>query len=362
MEVSASPGMAKSFHQYGSLVDRVTRIFFAMDEQTKERVLQKFRSERGDGAYVYAKRTIASWQPGQVRRVGLTVMRLLEFVPMFVDLETKFELVRIMREETLRRLRQTNIRMTIHVDQDLTDLMARVRDVVQAQVDIELAPGFLELKTWLSAGDAIVFQRMIRTTERELLLEKSEDFLKRVRYLQYIRSQIDIPVTMKAVFELPTAQIALRIVKRKTPTMANEDYTEDDRGFLAKWNDLELESRFKAGDVSYPEYVLRNMDQFFTKEEQAELHKIAAMHGLELERTLMEIQIKSRTSEADLQKLLTTLKTLQEKGISADILSRHETASGHIEISAKSRRRVFGCMPWFILALGLIAVFAGHLV
>lgn len=360
MEVSTSPGLAKSFHQYGSLVDRVTRIFFAMDEVTKERVLQKFREVRGDGAYVYAKRTIASWQPGQVRRVGLTVMRLLEFVPMFVDLESKFELVRIMREETLRRLRQTNIRMTIEVDQDLTELMARVRDVVQAQVDIELAPGFFELKTWLSAGDAIVFQRMIRTTERELLLEKSEDFLKRVRYLQFIRAQIDIPVTMKAVFELPTAQIVLRIVKRKT-LMANDEYTQDDRGFLAKWNDLELETRFKSGDVSYPEYVLRNMDQFFTKEEQAELHKIAAMHGLELERTLMEIQIKSRTSEADLQKLLTTLKTLQEKGITADVMSRHETPSGHIEISARSRKRIFGCVPWFILALGMAAFAVGHI-
>jgi hypothetical protein len=121
---------------------------------------------------------------------------------------------------------------------------------------------------------------------------------------------------------------------------------------------LELETRFKSGEVSYPEYVLRNMDQFFTKEEQSELHKIAAMHGLELERTLMEIQIKSRTSEADLQKLLTTLKTLQEKGIAADILSRHETPSGHIEISARSRKRILGCVPWFILPLWMFLLIA----
>jgi hypothetical protein len=125
--------------------------------------------------------------------------------------------------------------------------------------------------------------------------------------------------------------------------MAHEHANQDDNGLLAKWNDLELESRFKAGEVSYPEYVLRNMDQFFTKDEQAELHKIAAMHGMELERQLMEIQIKGRTSEADLQKLVTTIRTLQEKGISAEVISRHETPSGHIEISARSRR--FGCLP-----------------
>ncbi len=133
--------------------------------------------------------------------------------------------------------------------------------------------------------------------------------------------------------------------------MSHESLSNEDSSLLAKWNDLELETRFKSGEVSYPEYVLRNMDQFFTKEEQSELHKIAAMHGLELERLLMEIQIKSRTSEADLQKLLTTLKTLQEKKIAADVVSRHETPSGHIEISARSRR-FLGCLPLGVLLVG----------
>ncbi len=372
---SGGTSMPKAFHQYGSLVDRVTRIFFSMDPDTVEKVLQTYRQRYGDGAYAYAKRTIASWQHGQVRHVGQTVMRLLEVVPMFVDLDTKFELVRIMREETLRRLKQTKIYMDLRPDEDLGELMQQLRDVVQAQIAIELPPGYLEMQAWLSAGDAVVFQRMIRATERELLLEKSEDFLKRVRYLQYIRREIHIPVRMKAVFELPTASITLRIVNRKKATMTNEELPEedhgskkatvtnhvlpdDDHGLLARWNDLELETRFKSGEVSYPEYVLRNMDQFFSKEEQSELHKIAAMHGLELERLLMEIQIKSRTSEADLQKLLTTLKTLQEKNITADVLSRHETPSGHIEISARSRKKYFGCLPWFVIVtfLGVAAL------
>jgi hypothetical protein len=138
--------------------------------------------------------------------------------------------------------------------------------------------------------------------------------------------------------------------------MRHDDIPSDEQTLLAKWSELELESRFKSGDVSYPEYVLRNMDQFFTAEEQSELHKIAAMHGLELERLLMEIQIKSRTSEQDLQKLLTTLRTLQEKGITADVVSRHETPSGHIEISARSRKRFFGCLPWVLTSVALVGL------
>lgn len=337
------PNVARSIHQYGSLVERITRIFLAMDAETVEAVLRDYRERYGDGAYAYARRTISSWQSGQVKQVGHTVMRLLEIVPHYVDLDTKFELARIVRDETLKRILSVRIVIDISPGDDLSDLLARLKELIDAQLRIELPPGILEGQTWLSKKDAALFQQMLRDGERNLLTSKVTDFILRVRFLQRIREDIVIPVRMHAVFELPTALVTVRITKAKLKRMSSHELPPDE-SFLAKWNDLELESRFKSGDVSYPAYVLRNMDQFFSKEEQSELHKIAAMHGLELERLLMEIQIKSRTSEADLQKLVTTLKTLQEKGITADIVSRHETPSGHIEISARSRKR-FGCLP-----------------
>jgi hypothetical protein len=337
---------------YGSFAERVTRIFLSMHPDDVERILQTYRMRYGEGAYAYAKRTIASWQDGRVRHVGQTVLRLLEIVPMYVEGDTKFELVRILREETLRRLRQTRMVFNVSADEDLKLVSERMFEVIEAQLAIELPPGLLETQAWISTGDAAVYQRMIREAERRLLVEQAADFLVRVKFLQKIRREIRIPLQITAVFELPTARITLKIVQPRKRSMSQEDLPPDDHGILAKWSDLELETRFKAGDVSYPEYVLRNMDQFFTKDEQSELHKIAAMHGLELERLLMEIQIKSRTSEADLQKLLSTLRTLQDKGITADVVSRHETPSGHIEISAKSGRK-FGCLP---LGLGLMVL------
>jgi hypothetical protein len=345
--------MNKSFHRYGSLVDRVTRIFFSMSPEQVDRVLQKYREEYGDGAYAYAKRTIGAWKQGQVKQVGQTVMRLLEVVPQFVDLQTKFELARIVREETLRRLHQYRIEYTVPADGDLSDPMTRLQEIIDAQLAIELPPGVLEDHTWLSREDAALFQRMIRDTERVELAAWYRDFFARVRLLQRMRLETPFRAKIVAYFELPTARVSLRIVEpRKRRTMSQEHISSDDSAFLAKWSDLELESRFKSGDVSYPAYVLRNMDQFFTEEEQAELNKIAAMHGLELERLLMEIQIKQRTSEADLQKLIATIKSLQEKNIAADVVSRHETPSGHIEISARSRR-LLGCLPIGSVLLGL---------
>jgi len=352
--LESAPAMNKSFHRYGSLVDRVTRIFFSMDAETVDRVLQLYREKYGDGAYAYAKRTIGAWKQGQVKQVGQTVMRLLEVVPHFVNLDTKFELAQIVREETLRRLRQSRIDYVIPADGDLSDPMMRLKEVIDAQLSIELPPGVLEEQTWLTREDAALFQRMIRDTERVKLAAWYADFFARIRLLQRLRAEAPSHAKIVAYFDIPTALITIKIVDaQKRRTMSQEHTQADDSNFLAKWSEMELESRFRAGEVSYPEYVLRNMDQFFNKEEQSELHKIAAMHGLELERLLMEIQIKSRTSEADLQKLLGTIKTLQEKNITADVISRHETPSGHIEISARSRR-FFGCLPFMGTIVGLM--------
>jgi len=349
-------GFRDSNFKYGSLVERITRIFQSMDEETQERVLQSYREVHGDGAYAYAKRTIASWKVRPPQQVGQTIMRLLDVVPLFVDLQTKFELAYIVREETMRRLRQLRMTIDVGVYDDLQDAMSRVKDVIDAQLEVELPPGVIETRTWLSKDDAAFFEQMHKEADRRILYEQAKDFFKSVRTLQQMRPKVRIPVGILAVFELPTAQITLRIVQANRGPMSEESLTTtDDSGLLAKWNDLELETRFKSGEVSYPEYVLRNMEKFFNKEEQSELHKIAAMHGLELERLLMEIQIKSRTSEADLQKLLTTLRTLQEKKISADVVSRHETPSGHIEISARSRRPV-GCLPLGVFLLSFIVI------
>jgi hypothetical protein len=326
-----------------------------MDEETRDRVLEKYREKYGDGGYAYAKRTIASWQNREVQQVGLTVIRLLGVVPLFVNLETKFELARIVREETLRRVRQIKLVLPVGSKVDLWDATERLKEIIDAQLNTRLPEGVIQTEVWLTKEYGGFFEQMILEAEKRLLYERAKDYLRRAEYLLEFREQIPSHVQINAIFELPTALITLRIVHPRKHGM-NQEAFSDDSGLLAKWNDLELETRFKNGEVSYPEYVLRNMGQFFTEAEQSELHKIAAMHGLELERLLMEIQIKSRTSEADLQKLLTTLRTLQEKKISADVVSRHETPSGHIEISARNRRSM-GCLPMGVfLLLALIAL------
>ena len=208
--------MTRSFHQFGSLVDRITRVFFAMDVDTTDKVLNSYRHKYGDGAYAYARRTLKTWKQGQVKHVGQTMMRLLEFVPMYSDNETKFEIVRIFRDETLRRLRQLDIEIALPADEPLDESMARLREIVEAQLAVELPPDLIMSRTWLGESDAIMFQKMIRDGEKLLLSWQLTDFMLRLRMLQQSRLDLNYPVQMKAVFELPTARITFRIVQAKS--------------------------------------------------------------------------------------------------------------------------------------------------
>jgi hypothetical protein len=310
-------------------------------------VLGTYRMRFGDAAHDRARRRAARWRKRRRVDASPRAMRLLEIVPLYVEEEAKYDLVRRYRRDALARLRQTQVRLDVGRE-DLAQVLKTVADLVDAQVAVELVPRGV---SWMATPDAVLFDRMAREEERQALYARIGEYLIWIRILQReaVASGTNRKLRIVLVYEIETARIASTLVERGGSSMATDpphDATHDEEhSLLARWHELELESRYRAGEVSYPEYVLRNMDQFFSEEEQAELHKIAAMHGLELERMLMEIQIKSRTSEQDLQKLLETIRNLQDQGISADVVSRHETPSGHIEISARSPKR-WGCLPW----------------
>ena len=343
----------------GTFSTRFSEVLKSVSAAQEAELLQAIRSEYGLGAAAYSERLMRSWRGGMPVRIGPSTARILQRLPAYLPHDQKFELVRILRDVTLSRLRTSNVALTLTADESLARVSLLIRELIVAQSKIILPPDLLASQAWISTGDAAVFEEMIREAEKQVLVGKAADFLLRLRQLQGLRKAVSSPAKIIATFQLPTASIMVTVLppsarhrfhEAGSDPMNPKNTPDPDENFLAQWSNIELEQRFKSGEISYPEYVLRNMDQFFTPEEQSELHKIAAMHGLELERTLMEIQIKSRTSEADLAKLVETLKTLQEKGVAANIVSRHETPSGHIEISANSRRKL-GCLPWMSGAL-----------
>lgn len=348
-----SRGFTRATGSQSRVAEKIAKILLELPSATLEEMFTVYRAKYGEGAYLYAKRTVGKWQRKSPTAMGQTLIRLLELLPPSVDPEVKFAIVEALRDVSLRRQRFIRMKLRFRADGDLTLLLDRLMDAVESNYQASMPPSLFDSYHWINEKDGAAYWEIQRKAERDRLSEQALDFYAKAALLQRFRCSVTIPLGIRMFFEIPGATIHVSILG-PLKRMAHSDHSnEESNDLLARWQDLELESRFKSGDMSYPEYVLRNMDQFFTKDQQAELHKLAAKHGLELERLLMEIQIKSRTSEADLQKLLNTLKTLQEKGITADIVSRHETPSGHIEISARSGRK-WGCLPFGGVLLMLV--------
>lgn len=287
---------------------------------------------------------------GEHDRPGLTVSHLFRLVTTVIDAPRKMELARLIRKVSLQRTRHTNLTLTLKDNASLARLIEQVVELVQMQIAVELPPDYFEMQAWLMQGDLGMFQAMIKDTEQELLYRRVADLVVRAQWLKRITRSFPKHVDVRLVFEIETACVTIRI--ERSNMSEEEPSLQSDQDLLAKWQELEIEAKFRSGDIAYPEYVLRHLDQFFDKAEQAELHKLAAQHGLELERMLMEIRIKSKTSEEDIKRLIDILKDLDKQNIRAEVVSRHETASGHIEIRAKSRRFP-GCSVLAILVLAL---------
>jgi hypothetical protein len=282
--------------------------------------------------------------------------RLLAVAPLYAGIAERYWLLRELNRLDSRDPARNRLSITCDSLRSLEAICRELRTVVEVLWQQPVLTEDASARAWCRAGDSILLARVIAMNERFVLESKVRDFEVTLRVLHDFRRSIPRSVRLIAVFETAASAVAVNVVHPKDQLMPSDHPGPEEQRLVAQWSEEALESRFRAGEVSYPEYVLRNMDLFFTKEEQAELHKVAAMQGMELERALMEIQIKSRTSEADLEKLVKTLKTLQQRGINADIVSRHETASGHIEISAKSRR--LGCLPFgsVLLAVGIVVL------
>lgn len=323
---------------------RLATFLRELPEEETTGVLHRYAALRGHGAAAYLRRSLA--------RAGGAVSRPEEVLAdVWPDLGTR--LAPAEQAELLTLLRISRIRATARVEITLgPEAFEEALRRVEATVGPELEALFPATERPPDPEAARLLDAL-RDSERVSLTARERDFRTMLGTCLGLRRRLPPSARLNVAWDSATLHLEVRM-RGDAMTEKTEAEEPSEERLLAQWSDLELESRFKSGEVSYPEYVLRNMDQFFSEEERSELHKIAATHGLELERQLMEIQIKSRTSEADVKKLVDTIRTLKEKGVRADVVSRHETPSGHIEIVARTSPWRLGCFPWIISGLAFV--------
>jgi hypothetical protein len=342
-------------YRYGPLYDRVKSIFLSLPTDRLAALLMDYEGLYGQGALKYAIRTIPLWRAGYTDMSGQTMTRLLDLVPHHLDQSSKYDLVEALRSATLSKLRKTTISLKVRPDESLGHVVGAAVELIGKQASIELPSDLYEIGSWITDNDAKLLQKMVLQMERDVLLARTADLVLNLALLQRVRRELANAKVVAATFEVPTATIHISIGRPRRNDAARMSTPNQDSDLLRQLARAENDHHFQSGSLSFQEYVLRNMDDYFTPQQQAELNQLAARQGIELNKLKAEILIRGQTSAHDIQGLLKLLDQLKAQGANADINAEYQTPSGKIQIRAKSSR--FGCaiIPAALL-LGLLSI------
>lgn len=340
--------------KYGGIFDDVKKTFFELPPECMNALLRDYGREHGEKALGYAEQTMPRWKSGQVKMAGQTMTRLLDLVPRHLPAQAKYELVKKVRIETLRRLSKTRVEISMRADDDSDGLLGRILDVIARQCAIEFPEEFYELQGWINQNDAKLMQEMAVAAEQEALYARAADMFLNVALLRRLRYALPKAKLIEATFEVPTATVVVKIERAKNQAKEPMEDGRQDDDILAKLERAANESELRSGKTTLSEYVVRNMDTMFTKEEQARLKMLAAEQGLELDRLKTEILIRHQTSAHDIDQFKKIIQDMQAQKIKGNATGEYQTPSGKVKIEASSSR--FGCMTMATISTVLLGV------
>jgi hypothetical protein len=345
--------------RYGELFQEVKDAFLSMPYTQLTLLLDEYRQSYGNESADYATKTIHKWRTGRVRMTGETMARLLDLVPRHLAMPQKLELVKRLRELAYRRQKKVNVNLSLPADRPIESTLSAVSKLVVQQVNLAVPEGLTEIQSWLYANDTVALQQMLVEQEREMLYALVADLYWNIQLGRWIRTHTPGRLVVEVTFEIPTAHVKIeirrpgRLRRGEAPTLSNPD-----QDVITQIVRAESDSRFAEGQITAQEYILRNIDRYFTAAQQEELRLIAAKQGLELDKMKTEVMLRGQTSEHDIEQFKTLLEDLKKSGAKADVEGNYQTPSGSVLIKAKTRP--LGCLglalALFVVALLLVAL------
>jgi hypothetical protein len=344
-------------HRYGELFQEVKEAFLYMPYPELCVLLDEYRATYGDEAHDYARRTIHKWRSGRVRMTGETMVRLLELVPRHLPMQKKLELVRRLRTLAYRGRRKLKVGLTIPADRSLESTLGAVSKLVMRQVQLAVPDGLTEIQGWLYAHDTQALQELLIEEEREIMYMLVADLYWNIKLGQWLRTQVPGRLVVEVRFEIPTAHVKIEIRKPRRGHIGEEPaLVNPDQDVITQIVRAESDARFADGQMTAQEYVLRNIDRYFTPAQQEELRLIAAKQGLELDKMKTEVMLRGQTSAHDVEQFKKLLDDLKKSGAKADVEGNYQTPSGSVLIKAKTNP--MGCTTLLLGALIVICLLA----
>ena len=190
-------------------IDRdIERIFLNLPSYKLESVLTRYGREHGSSALSYARKTYPNWKSGFVRMSGKVAERLLNLVPTVLDADTRFELVKKLRDAHRVKIHR-HVQCEPH--EWRSKVAPEVAELLASSSQFELPESAVNRIRWLADGDSQAAQKLLAAAEEE-------EALARLQYLELEFQRIDVLIksiearkTVSHTIDLPQGTVHVAI-------------------------------------------------------------------------------------------------------------------------------------------------------
>ena len=190
-------------------IDRdIERIFLNLPSHKLESVLTRYGREHGSSALSYARKTYPSWKSGRTRMSGMVAERLLNLVPTVLDSDTRFDLVKKVRDA-----HRTKVNKHVHCEPHewRTKVAPEVAELLASSSRFQLPAAAVSRIRWLADGDSEAAQRLLVAAEEEEAVARLRHLELEFRRIDTLMQSVQGQKTVSHTIELPQGTIHVSI-------------------------------------------------------------------------------------------------------------------------------------------------------
>ena len=185
---------------FAGIDKNIQKIFFALNDQSLDKLLKTYGQLHGKSAEEYARKTFPNWKNGKTELSGQTSERLLNLIPPYLPQNIKYELIKKLRNHYLKK-RSKYVSTT--PENWKNDIIPAVNELVRLSSDFKLPETLIRRAAWLANGDVDAANRILASLELEeakvranyleIEFKRIQSFVDNMLHIQSIRHSIELP-------------------------------------------------------------------------------------------------------------------------------------------------------------------------
>jgi hypothetical protein len=192
----------------GGIDKDIEKIFLSLPTHKLESVLIRYGREHGSSALTYARNTYYSWKSGEVTMSGKVAERLLNLVPAVLDSDTRFDLVKKLRDAHRTKINKT-VRCEPH--EWRTKVAPEVGELLASSSRFQLPASAVSRIGWLADGDSQAAQRLLAAAEEEEAIARLRHLELEFRRIDTLIQSVQGQKTITHTIQLPQGTIHVTI-------------------------------------------------------------------------------------------------------------------------------------------------------